>query len=190
MLKTLISSKIRRAILKEFLSNPENKYYVRQLAGMLLVSVGSLHKELAKLEKEGMLQSEYLGNLRLFRVNKNHPLYQEIKQIIFKTEGIEGRMKESLKDFQGLKAAFIYGSFAEGKERPDSDIDLFLLGDIDEDNLVRKISNLESEFNREINYTIYNETELANEKNKHNSFILDIIKRPKIFLTGSKNDVR
>lgn len=189
MLKTLISSKIRRAILKKFLTNPENKYYVRQLASLLFVSVGSLHKELAKLENEGILSSQYLGNLRLFSVNKEHPLYKEIKQIIFKTEGIEGRLKDVLRDISGLKAAFIYGSFAEGKERADSDIDVFLLGQIEEDKIISKISKLENEFSREINYTIYTESDFRKEKNKRNSFILNLIKGPKIFLKGSEDNI-
>ena len=86
MLTALISSKIRRAILKQVLNHPEDKYYVRQLATMLVVSVGSLHKELIKLEKEGILKSEFLGNLRLFYANKQYFLYKEIKQIITKAK--------------------------------------------------------------------------------------------------------
>jgi len=175
--------------LKEFLTNSEKKYYVRQLASLLFVSVGSLHKELAKLEKEGILSSEYLGNLRLFSVNKNHPLYKEIKQLIFKTEGIEGRLKDVLKDILGLKAAFIYGSFAEGKERADSDVDVFLLGQINEDKIISKISDLENEFSREINYTIYTDSDFKKEKKKRNSFILNLLRKPKIFIKGSKDDI-
>ncbi len=86
MINALFSSKVRRKILKECLTNPENKYYLRELASLLFVSVGSLHKELNKLEKEGILRSEYVGNLRLIRANKDYPLYKEIKQIIFRTK--------------------------------------------------------------------------------------------------------
>ncbi len=189
MLNVLISSKTKRAVLKQFLSNPEQKYYIRQLAVILKISVGSIHRELIKFEKNGILNSQNIGNLRFFYVNKTNPLFRELKQLIFKSEGIKGSLKESLNDIQGLKIAFIYGSFAEGKERSDSDVDLFLLGKPDEDRLVRKISDLESEFNREINYTIYTEPEFKKEKQKRNSFILDVIKRPKIFIKGTKNDL-
>ncbi len=190
MLQVLISSKTKRAILKQLLSHPEERYYIRQLSKALKISVGTLHRELVKLESSGFLSSDYVGNLRFFSINKTNPLFKELKQLIFKTEGVEGRLKESLKDVSGFKAVFIYGSFAEGKERPDSDIDLFILGRVDEDKLVRKISDLESEFMREINYTLYTEEEFRKERHKQNSFILNVIKKPKIFIQGTKNDIR
>lgn len=189
MLEALISSKTKRDILKRFLSNPDEKCYVRQLATILNSSVGTIHRELIKFEKSGILRSERIGNLRFFYINKTNPLFEELKQMVFKTEGVKGRMGIELRKIEGIKAAFIYGSFAKEEKRGDSDIDLFLIGDIDENKLIPKISILEGEFNREINYTIYTAKELKKEKKNKNSFILEVLKEPKIFLTGNKNDL-
>jgi predicted nucleotidyltransferase len=109
--------------------------------------------------------------------------------MIFKTEGIKGRLEQELSGVKGIKAAFIYGSFAKDEERSDSDIDLFLIGDIDEDELISKISSLEKEFIREINYTIYTQREFKKEKKNKNSFVLEVIGDPKIFLTGGSSDL-
>ncbi len=189
MLEALIASKTKRDILKRFLSNPDEKYYVRQLAAILNSSAGTIHRELTKFEKSGILKSENVGNLRFFYINKMNPLFTELKQMVFKTEGVKGRIEIELKDLKGLGAAFIYGSFAKEQERADSDIDLFLVGDIDENELIPKISALEREFNREINFTIYTAKELKQEKENKNSFILELLKKPKIFLVGDKNDL-
>lgn len=189
MLEALISSKIKRNILNIFLSNPDEKYYVRQLATVLKSSVGTIHREVVKFEKSGILSSEKVGNLRFFCANKNNPLFKELKQIIFKTEGIKGRIETELKKLKNIKAAFIYGSFAKGEEVKDSDVDLFLIGDFDEDELIPKISKLEEELNREINYTIYTPEEFKKEKKAKNSFILEVIKEPKIFLIGDRDEL-
>jgi predicted nucleotidyltransferase len=189
MLDILISSKIKRAILKQFLSCPENKFYVRQIASILNISVGTIHRELIKFEKSGILNSEHLGNLRFFSVNKKNILFNELKQIIFKTEGIKGRLEQELNGIKGIKVAFIYGSFAKNKERASSDVDLFLIGNIDEDELISKISSLEREFSREINYTIYSQEEFKKEKKNKNSFILEIMGDSKIFLIGGLGDL-
>lgn len=189
MLEALISSKIKRNILKKLLSNPDERYYVRQLATILDTSVGTIHRELIKFEKSGILKSETVGNLRFFYINKANPLFKELKQMVFKTEGVKGRMEAGLRKVKGIKIAFIYGSFAKDEERGDSDIDLFLVGKIVEDELIPKISALESEFNREINHTIYTTEELKKEKKNKNSFILDILKERKMFLIGGKNDL-
>lgn len=190
MLNTLISSKTKRAILKQFLSHIDEKYYVRQLAAILGLSVGTLHRELVKLEKSGILTSQNIGNLRFFQVNKNNPLFKELKQIIFKTEGVQGRAAGELKKVSGIKTAFIYGSFAKEKENASSDIDLFLIGDIVEDKLIPRISFLEGEFSREINYTIYTPEEFHKQKQRGNSFVLEVITGPKIFLIGEESDLQ
>jgi DNA-binding transcriptional ArsR family regulator len=88
MLNALIASKTKRAILKQLLTNSEKKYYVRQMASILDMSVGTIHRELIKFEKNSILKSENIGNLRFFSANKSNPLFKELKQIIFKTEGI------------------------------------------------------------------------------------------------------
>lgn len=188
MLRTLISSKTKRSILKKFWAGTDDKYYVRQLSAALNISVGTVYRELIKFEKSGILNSEYVGNLRFFSVNKKNPLFKELKQMIFKTEGVKGRLEEELNSLIGIKTAFIYGSFAKQEERNDSDIDLFLLGKIDEDDLVKKISGLESEFGREINYTIYTPEELSRVKNK-NSFLKEVLNGPKELLIGDRNDL-
>lgn len=185
MLSSLISSGTRRKILTQFLSHPDEKYYVRQLAVILGVSVGTIHRELIRLQGSGILNSDNVGNLRFFRVNKASPVFKELKQIIFKTEGVQGRLKAELKNLKGLKTAFIYGSFAKGEENAHSDIDLFLLGDISEDELIQKISGLEGEFDREINFTIYTVSDFKKEMKRGGSFLSDVIKNPKIFLLGS-----
>jgi predicted nucleotidyltransferase len=153
------------------------------------MSVGTVHRELVKFKESGILNSENLGNFRFFFVNKKNPLFNELKQMIFKTEGIKGRLEQELSGVKGIKAAFIYGSFAKDEERSDSDIDLFLIGDIDEDELISKISSLEKEFIREINYTIYTQREFKKEKKNKNSFVLEVIGDPKIFLTGGSSDL-
>jgi DNA-binding transcriptional ArsR family regulator len=52
-----------------------------------LVSVGTLHRELQKLTASGILKSRKIGKIKLFSLNKQNPIYDEIKNIIYKTEG-------------------------------------------------------------------------------------------------------
>lgn len=189
MLGTLISSKTKRLILNQFLSHPDKKLYLRQIAAGLGISVGTAHRELNKLEENGILLSENLGNLRLFSVNKASPIFHELKQIIFKTEGIQGALEKVFGKIKGVKAAFIYGSFARGKENINSDVDLFIAGNIDEDDLVSRISELERKFQREFNYTIYSPRELKGKMKKKDSFVSEVLSGQKIFIFGRQKDL-
>ncbi len=190
MLKDLISSKTRQTLLKAFVEVPESEYYTRQLASLYHISVGALHRELKKLTSSGILKARRIGNIKLFSLNKQNPLYEEIKNIIYKTEGVVKSIRDAIPRIRGVRVAFIYGSFAKGEERQDSDVDIFLIGDsIDEDELIRAISDIEKKLFKEINYTRYTENEYKKEKKKKNSFILEVIKGKKIFLRGDENDL-
>lgn len=190
MLKSLISSKTRRLLLNTFFSNPGAEYYTRQLASMHRISVGTIHREIKQLAASGILNVRNVGNIKLFSLNKQNPVYEEIKNIIYKTEGAIKLVKDAIAHVKGIKVAFTYGSFAKGDERQDSDIDIFLIGDdIDEDRLIINISNLEKKLFKEINYTWYTESEYEKEKKKKNSFILEVINGKKVFIKGREDDL-
>lgn len=191
MLQSLIASKTRQTLLKAFFEAPEIEYYTRQLASKYHMSVGTLHRELQKLSTSGILKSRKIGNIKLFSLNKQNPIYEEIKNIISKTEGVIKLIKDTISDIKGIKVAFIYGSLAKGDERQDSDIDIFLIGNsIDDNELVVEISSLEKKLFKEVNYTCYTENDYKNEKKKKSSFVLEVIKGKKIFIKGDEDDLR
>lgn len=82
------------------------------------------------------------------------PIYNELASIILKTEGVAKELQDSLSEI-GVEVAFIYGSFASGKAGVDSDIDIFIIGEVDEDNLIIKIREVEKKLSREINYVLF-----------------------------------
>ena len=181
----ITKSRLRRELLSHFFTNPQAELYLRELAVLLKEDAGNLSKELAMLETLGIFNSRLSGKQKYFSLNRQYPLYKELKSVVFKTIGIEGSLKELLGKIEGLKVAFIYGSFAEGKEKSTSDIDLFLVGLPDEDILMEKIESLEKRLGREINYNVYPGKEFKEKLRRKDSFIINLMKRPKIFLKGS-----
>ena len=190
MLNQLIGSKIRQILLSAFFGSPEKEFYTRQLSSTHKISVGTTHRELERLVLAGILTERRVGNIRLFALNRQNPVYSELKALILKTEGAVGLVRSALSKVKGVKFSFIYGSFAKQEERPDSDIDIFLVGDaINDKELVLCVSRLEKKLFKEINYTCYKSLEYKKEKDKHNSFILEVIKGKKIFIKGSDSDL-
>jgi len=185
----LFKSKARSAIFQLYFTNPENSFYLRELERKLDIPVSIIRKELLRLEEEGVFLSEKKGNLVYYRLNVTYPLFNELKSIVRKTIGVEGLIKDVVSKLKGIKAAFIYGSFAKEKERVKSDVDLFLMGDVDEGPLIRQLNNIEKTIKREVNYTIFSQEEYKKKKKNKDSFIIDLLSNPKIILTGRKNDL-
>lgn len=185
----LTRSKLRREILRLFFTNTDQEYYLRQLERLLGLSVANIRRELLKLNKAGLFKMRAVGNLTFYSLNKDYPLYNELKSIVFKTVGVEGSLREIIKAIKGIEGAVIYGSFASGEETGKSDIDLLIIGEPDEESLMAELDKLEKQLSREINYIIYSRKEFNNRKLKKDSFLRNILTRPKIVLKGSVNEL-
>ena len=175
-------TKNQTLILEIFFNQTDKAFYLRELARLLGKQPGVFQRDINKLAEENILTSYYQANSRYFKLNKKHPLFTELKSIFFKTIGIEGTLKKELKDIQGIKEAYIYGSFAQGKERAVSDIDILIIGSVEENKLIDRISRLENKFGREINYVLMTEKEYGKKIKERNSFLENIVSKKRIKL--------
>ncbi len=114
-------------------------------------------------------------------------MFNELKKIIFKTEGVAGSLKDIVNQFDGIMLAFIHGSYAKGEEKKGSDVDLILVGQFSENKVTRELRDLESKLNREINFTSYTKEEFDRESKKEGSFLNETIKGKTIILKGRLN---
>lgn len=190
VIEKIFGSGMRAKVLAWFYMHHDESFFVRQLATILKADPTNLSRELSNLEKAGILSSTRQGNLKYFQVNKNCSFFNELKGFILKTVGIIGDMKSSLKKFRDIKYAFIYGSYAKGEEKADSDIDLIIIGDVDLDTLDPLISNLERKFGRTINYVTYNYKEFLTKKKRKDGFIIDVLEDKKIMLLGDELELK
>lgn len=185
----IFKSKTRESLFRLYFTNPDKSYYLRELERELDIPVSMLRKELVSLEKSGIFYSSRKANLSYYSLNKSYPLYNELKTIVFKTIGIKGLLVTALSDIKNIETAFIYGSYAKDQYNAKSDVDLFIIGNIDEDVLVSRIDKIEKDIKREINYSIYSRKDFKKKKRQKDGFIEDILENPKIFIIGDKNDV-
>jgi len=191
MLETLYiaKSKIRQDLLALFFTNPTKKYYLRELQRLIGYSAGNIRRELLRFQKDNLFFTEKIGNLLFYSLNTEHPLFNDLKNIVSKTVGVEGSLRNILSSIEKIKIAFIYGSFASRRQKATSDIDLLIIGNPDISNLNEKIAGLEKRLKREINTTIYSWEEYKAKRDSKAGFILDLLKNPKIMLIGKEDDL-
>ena len=183
-------TKTRADLLKLFLTNPVRSFYMQEIGRILGKKPGAFQRTINKMVSEGILISEYRANARFFRANKKCPIYKELKSIVFKTVGVQGSIREVLGEIGDVRFAFIYGSYAKAKETSFSDVDLVVIGNADEDTLIKELDSLEDKFQREINYKLYTVKELKKEIEEKEPFIIEIIKSKKIMLIGNEDELR
>ncbi len=179
MLEKLFTSGIRAEILSLLFNNPEEKFYVREIARLVRKNPSGVKKELDKLEEMGLVISEREGNLKYFKVNKNSAPFPELKGLIAKSLGLPGALKSMLRALE-VKTAFIYGPYAESPDVPS--IDLFIVGN--SNNIEKNRGEIEKRFGREISYTLMSELEYKLKKKKGDSHLKKLLNTKKILLSG------
>jgi len=160
------NSKITQKVLGYFFLNPQSVMYLNEMARKFNVNRGNLSRKLTEWVNEGILTKDVKGNLSLYQINKKYPLLSEMKKIAQKSFGLEKEIKQALCKIKGLKQAYIFGSYANNKLGVESDIDLLLIGSYSFMEAQRKIIELQSRFDREINSIDMTEKEFKAKKDE------------------------
>ena len=170
MIKTLITSKTRVNLLLKFFLNPQNTAYLRGLSEELEESTNSVRLELNRLESANMLHSSKAGNKKMFTVNKSHPLYEDVNQIVKKYLGIDVIVDNILKGLGEPTKIYLTGDLAEGIN---SDlVDIILVGTINKSYLIDAIEKTEELIERKIRYILYTEEEFLIRGQNKNQLLL------------------
>ncbi|NMB80147.1 MAG: hypothetical protein GYA23_13745, partial [Methanomicrobiales archaeon] len=144
-------------------------------------------RELANLESSGLIAGTRKGNLQYYTVNTTHYLYPDLQKIVLKTRGIAGIIRTTLAA-EEIDCAFIYGSYAKGTAQEKSDIDVFIVGGVAEENLIPLIYACEKDTGREINYNLMTREEFTRRKKTRDPFVKNVMNEEKIYLTGTCDD--
>jgi hypothetical protein len=153
VLDLLVSGKTRLKVLTKFFLAPEVYGHLRGLAEEFGESTNSIRLELNRFEQGGLLISGKEQNRKVFRANRNHPLFGDITSILRKHMGVDSLVEQLISRLGNVSSAYLLGNFAVGR---DSDhLDLVLIGEeINVDYLDRLTAKAEKLINRKIHYTI------------------------------------
>lgn len=177
-------SRVRREILLRFFARAGVERHVRELARELGWSATMVGRELGRLERAGVLRSERVGSARRFRIDEDSPIATEIRSLVQKTIGVEARLQEALAGVPGVEEAFLYGSYARGDERPASDLDLMVIGPVDQEMLTERLTDVERDLGRDVNVTSYERGELERSQGGGDVFLKNALGGPRVELVA------
>lgn len=175
-----LKSAITKKILNYFFVNPQESLYVNELSRKLALDKRNLVKKIKELEREGILAHETRGNLKLYSINTHYPLYQEFRKIIMSTVGVEKQLRNLLNSIDGIKEAYIYGSYAKNAMDTHSDIDVLVVGSVGVVTIQKRISKLQRDIDREISMTVMTQVDFKRRIKTKDAFISGILKQKHI----------
>jgi predicted nucleotidyltransferase len=191
VLTKLFGSRVRAKVLSWLLCHPDERFFVRQLKPILGEDATHIGRELARLEKPGIVTKEASGNRTYYQANAACPIFPELRGLVLKTVGLGDVVREALTPLGGgIRAAFVYGSMASGEAGPGSDVDLLVVGDVDEMALHRAVGEAEKVLARTVNYTLLSGAEFRRRRREKGGFLARVLRGPKIAILGDLDAVR
>jgi len=141
------------------LGDPGLEISLTDLAARLDTPYPSVHREIERAERAGLVRSRRIGNTRLVRAETTSPYFDGLAQVLTRAFGVPAVIAEALRGLEGISAAFIYGSWAERHvgqtgPRPVGDIDVLVLGEPERDQLYEVVGAVEPRLGRPVQITI------------------------------------
>jgi len=188
---TVLFPGTKRKVLALFFLNTDQQYYFSEVVRLTGTRQGVVQRELKNLTDAGILIAERRGRQKFYTVNKSNPIFPDLRNIVFKTFGVISKIEEALRSLEKkIKVAFVHGSFARGEEVAGSDLDLFIVGSAPLDEVVSTLSSVEKAIGREINPSLFSETEFKKKFSQKNHFIRSVMKSEKEFVVGTEDELK
>ena len=179
----------RRQILALLLLRPDENFYVREMARLTGVPVGSAHRELMLLCDAGLLTRSVTGNQVRYQLDRSCQIHEELAGIFRKTAGLADVLREALKPLaKKITLALVFGSVADGKERATSDIDVLVVGSASFAAVVAAFSLAHERLRREVNPVVMTRAAFTAKLAAGDRFAMRVAREPKIFLTGDASE--
>ena len=184
-------SKTKQRVLGLLFSDPGRSFYVSEIVSRARGGTGTVLRELARLEKSGLVSVTQVGNQRHYQANPSSPLFDELRSIVDKTVGVVGPLAAALRPLAPrIVAAFVYGSVARKSDTGRSDIDLMVVSDrLTYGDVYPALEAVGSTLGRPVNPTVYTTSEFRKRRAARNAFLTKVLGLPKLWIVGSEDEL-
>lgn|SRR3989338_1264814 len=163
---------IKKEIKDFFFTNPTTKLRVRQIERSVKVPLPSVIRYTTELEKEGILKSTAIANVKFYsadRISETFLIEKKLSNI--KMLFLSGLMDFLVKELSN-PLIIVFGSYAKGEDVENSDIDLYVETSVKNEIMLDKF---EKKMQRRIQIFKYKKIQDIKNKDLANNIINGII---------------
>jgi predicted nucleotidyltransferase len=168
-------SEAQLRILALILLNGDRPWTADQIVEAVGAPATTVHRELRRALDAGLVVRDESVRPHSYREATGSPAYEPLKALLASTVGLELELSELLDETPGVRAAVIHGSWVDGRVRPDSDVDVLVVGEVDLDELRRRARPIGRRAGRRIDLTAFRPDEFRRELDAGNGFLRKIV---------------
>ncbi len=172
MISNQLISTHAQKVLQFLLMHPAKMCYEREIARGTKISYGSANKVLKQLSKEGLIEKKIEGRMCYYSIDTANPYIKEFK--ILSNLTILEPLVECLKQY--TRRVILYGSWADGTDSEESDIDLFIITSSEDKvrSIINKFSDSSHIANRKIQAIITTPADLLDQDENDKVFTKEV----------------
>ncbi len=170
----LFRSEMQVRLLALLLLQPERSWTLQELAQTLDAAASSVHRELGRGEAAGIIRRDATARPHRFRAAIDDSLHEPLATLLRRSVGVEEQLRGAL-ERPDVLVAVIYGSWAGETRRPNSDIDVLVVGDADLRELRRRVRMIGKTAGRTIDLTVVTADEFQQLLADRSSFIRRVL---------------
>ncbi|MFZ3077637.1 MAG: nucleotidyltransferase domain-containing protein [Candidatus Aenigmatarchaeota archaeon] len=201
--ENLLGSRAKIKVLK-YLASEETITSEREIARLIGISPGAANKTLKEFQNLNLISPMKVGNATVWRMNEKSYAYSYLTDFFNKLKNKETPLSDLIEDIKrglqkvkitlsedskkvssrylsGIKKVILFGSVAEGRELPESDIDLFIQMESEKDrmNVIWTLDNglnitCLRRYGNKLNSHIFTSVDMKNPK--HKKFLENVMK--------------
>ncbi len=187
-LNYLFISKVRIKALKYFYFHPELPIHLRGAVREFKEEINAVRRELNRLEEIKIVVTERRGNRKYYKLNLDHPYFDDLLSLMHKTFGLGGDLLKAMKKLGDIKYIVLTSSYTKGIPLEPNDIDLVVIGNPDLNFLDEIVTLAEKRIGRQINYTVFTEYDFDIRKKRRDDFVSQIVTGDHILVYGDKHN--
>ncbi len=190
MLKDLFISKTRVKLFEIFLSDPNQMYHVRDLVRKTEEEINAVRRELARMERVGMVKKEPRGNRLYYWFRHDYVFYSDLLSLVAKSTGLGAAIIKNKAKLGSVNLVMLSSKFVrhQNRKNPD-DVDLLVVGNLVLPELAAIIRAEEVRREQTINYTPMTEEELKFRRTRRDPFLLNILMNSRVIVVGDEEDL-
>jgi len=189
-------SKIR---VLRFLANTGMEFNGQEIASAVGLSHVQVHAVLKELNRRDVVGMRRVGKAILYRLNPKNELVRKIIIPLFEKEaGLKNMLSDTLIKYlkrPAPKSVILFGSFASGEARPDSDIDVLIVASRKEDvgaldeSLKRAEVGITAGFGNRLAPIVMHEAEFKKRFKRKDKFVLNIARQGSVIFGKTINEI-
>lgn len=164
-------------------------FHVREVVRRTAEEINAVRRELAHLEKAGILAKEPRANRLFYSLRKDYPLYFDLLELTAKTSGLGFELIKKKPKLGRVKFAMLSGRYIREKLHRQNDVDILFVGTVVLPEIAAIIKSEEARRGKEISYTVMTEEEFAFRKKRNDPFVKDILLGSRIMIIGDEEEL-